>query len=62
MTTGKTILLVDDEAGLRRVLGIVLRRAGFEVLEAADGDEAMGWQQATSGPSACWPPTCACRG
>ncbi|MBF0528270.1 MAG: response regulator [Deltaproteobacteria bacterium] len=33
----KTILLVDDEEGIRKVLGIALRDAGYEVLTAENG-------------------------
>jgi two-component system cell cycle sensor histidine kinase/response regulator CckA len=36
-----TILLVEDEAALRHLAASVLRRAGFEVLEAATGDAAV---------------------
>lgn len=35
------ILVVDDEASLREVLGQYLRRDGFAVTEAADGYEAL---------------------
>ncbi len=35
------ILVVDDEAGVRRVLGAMLKRGGYEVLECADGMEAI---------------------
>jgi nitrogen regulation protein NR(I) len=35
------ILIVDDEVNVRRVLGAMLRREGFEVREAADGEAAM---------------------
>jgi sigma-B regulation protein RsbU (phosphoserine phosphatase) len=34
------ILLADDEAVSRRLLAEALRRSGFDVLQAADGDEA----------------------
>lgn len=37
----RTILLVEDDRALRRYLEVVLRRAGYEVLPAADGLEAM---------------------
>lgn len=37
----KTILIVDDSASLRQVVGIALRGAGYEVLEACDGKDAM---------------------
>jgi signal transduction histidine kinase len=36
-----TILLVDDEAGLRKVLGIALADMGYRVLVAKDGLEAL---------------------
>jgi two-component system OmpR family response regulator len=35
------ILCVDDEAEWRRMVGIFLKLAGFEVLAAQDGTEAM---------------------
>ena len=35
------ILLVDDEEGIRRVLGISLADSGYEVHLAADGREAL---------------------
>ncbi|HEV8191804.1 MAG TPA: response regulator transcription factor [Ktedonobacterales bacterium] len=37
----RRILVVDDEASLREVLGQYLRRDGFVVAEAADGYEAL---------------------
>lgn len=35
------ILVVDDEARMRKIVGDYLRKAGYEVLEAADGMEAL---------------------
>lgn len=37
----KSILVVDDEAIVRQMLEVVLRRSGFGVLLAADGPEAL---------------------
>lgn len=36
------ILVVDDEKSLREVMSIMLKRAGYSVTEAADGEEAIG--------------------
>jgi hypothetical protein len=37
----ETILVVDDEAGIRELVLKMLRRHGYQVLEAADGEEAL---------------------
>jgi two-component system, chemotaxis family, chemotaxis protein CheY len=37
----KKILLVDDSASVRTVAGIALRGAGYEVLEACNGQEGL---------------------
>ena len=36
------IVLADDEPNLRKVLGAILQRDGYQVLEAADGEQAFG--------------------
>jgi len=38
---GRTVLLVDDEDGLRKVLAEVLEHNGFAVLQACDGEQAV---------------------
>jgi len=38
----KTVLIVDDEAHVVRVLRLMLEREGFAVLTANDGNEALG--------------------
>src|SRR4051812_5885392 len=35
------ILVVDDDASIRRTLSILLNKAGYEVFQAADGSEAV---------------------
>ncbi len=37
----KTILIVDDSSSLRTVVKLALTRAGYEVLEAADGLDGL---------------------
>ena len=37
----KTILIVDDSSSLRTVVKMALTRAGYEVLEAGDGNEGL---------------------
>ncbi len=38
---GTTVLAVDDEPDVRRLLVLILKRLGLDVLEASDGDEAV---------------------
>lgn len=47
---GFTILIADDEAGIRTLAGEVLRSHGYNVLHAADGLEALDLAQQHSGP------------
>lgn len=36
-----TVLIVDDSRAIRRILGTTIRELGFEVAEAANGQEAL---------------------
>lgn len=47
----KTILVVDDDASIREVVSICMRREGFEVIQAKNGMEA--WTS-TPGPGWTW--------
>jgi CheY-like chemotaxis protein len=38
---GGVVLVVDDEAGVRRVAARMLERSGFQVVEAESGEEAL---------------------
>jgi DNA-binding response OmpR family regulator len=40
---GPTILLVEDDTELRRLIARMLRRDGYQVVECANGDAALDW-------------------
>ncbi|MBI4159596.1 response regulator [Candidatus Wolfebacteria bacterium] len=37
----RVLLLVDDEENFREIFGMKLRQAGFDVIEATDGNDAL---------------------
>ena len=48
MSLGR-VFIIDDEEHVRKTVGLALKQGGYEVLEAADGEEAIATIQ--SGPS-----------
>jgi two-component system cell cycle sensor histidine kinase/response regulator CckA len=44
------IMVVDDDAGVRQVAARVLERAGYRVLQAGEGDEALRVARTHPGP------------
>jgi DNA-binding NtrC family response regulator len=41
MPANALVMVVDDDAKIRRLIKAVLSRAGYDVVEAADGEEAL---------------------
>lgn len=41
MPANALVMVVDDDAKIRRLVKAVLSRAGYDVVEAADGEEAL---------------------
>jgi len=38
----KTIMVIDDSASIRQVMNLTLKKAGYDVIEACDGQDALG--------------------
>ena len=47
---GETVLVCEDEPSVRKVTSQILRNAGYEVLEAKDGDQALEMVRAACQP------------
>ncbi len=43
----KTVLIIEDNASLRDILGQFVKRAGYQPLQAETGSAALGWLSAT---------------
>lgn len=41
MNMAKTIMAVDDSSSIRQMVGFTLRNAGYQVVEAVDGKDAL---------------------
>ncbi len=37
----KTVLIVDDSASIRQVVGLTLKGAGYDIVDAVDGKDAL---------------------
>ncbi|MBI5235747.1 MAG: response regulator [Deltaproteobacteria bacterium] len=37
----KTIMIVDDSASIRQVVNLTLKKVGYNVIEATDGEDAL---------------------
>lgn len=42
MTTKKSVMIVDDSGSFRTVVRLALNKAGYDVIEAVDGKDAVG--------------------
>ena len=51
-SSGPTLLLVDDDAGVRRVMARLLALEGFGIVEAGNGEEALVHLRAGCGAAA----------
>ena len=47
------ILVADDEREIRKILRLVLEKGGYEVVEAADGEEAVEYLRSDRGVDLC---------
>ena len=59
-TGAATILLVDDEDSVQKLLTYPLEREGYRVIQARSGEEALERFDADQPISSCW--TSCCRG
>ncbi len=48
---GKTVMVVDDSVTMRQMVSFALTNAGYQVVEAGDGEEAVGKLKGGAKPS-----------
>jgi two-component system, chemotaxis family, chemotaxis protein CheY len=46
---GKTVLTVDDSASIRQMVAFTLKSAGYNVIEAVDGEDGLNKAKGQSG-------------
>jgi len=39
--TSKTIMIIDDSSSIRQVVNLTLKKVGYDVIEAVDGEDAL---------------------
>ncbi|MBI5970788.1 MAG: response regulator [Deltaproteobacteria bacterium] len=39
--TSKTIMIIDDSPSIRQVVNLTLKKVGYDVIEASDGEDAL---------------------
>lgn len=39
--TSKTIMIIDDSPSIRQVVNLTLKKVGYDVIEAVDGEDAL---------------------
>ena len=59
VTSAPTILIVDDDTGFRLTTSEALKGAGFNVIEASSGEDALSMLEETLYPTLFyWMPSC----
>jgi chemotaxis family two-component system sensor histidine kinase/response regulator PixL len=54
MSIANSILIIDDDVNLRRSLALILKKSGYSVTSAANGQEAIQYLQAGAYDMASW--------
>ncbi|WP_304949617.1 hypothetical protein [Verrucomicrobium spinosum] len=54
MSDKSLILIADDEEDVRELVGMNLRRAGYDTVEAADGLQTLAQVRRRKPDASCW--------